>query len=170
MSEYETMRSINEKNIKRSDGNEKKEFLDKARFINNLISALGFNNIFDTTTISEDDFYKNSERVIDYIFSPDNVKNIHTRFGKEKKKVEIYSMKQFLRYVNSLMDSYNVSIGYCRKRVDGERINFYGIKLINNINELLEYRIAKGLILKDPDNIRTPMEPDKYIYKEYVNL
>ena len=38
-------------------------------FINNLISALGFNNIFDTTTISEDDFYKNSERVIDYIFS-----------------------------------------------------------------------------------------------------
>ena len=161
---------INEKNIKHSDRNEKKKFLDKARFINNLILALGFNNIFDTTTISANDFYKNSEKVIDNIFSTDNVKNIHTKFGKKKKKVEIYSMKQFLKYVNSLMDSYNVSIGYCRKMINGEKTNFYGIKLRNNINELLEYRIAKGLILKDPDNIRIPMEPDKYIYKEYVNL
>lgn len=159
---------IDENNIKNCDDNQTKEFKDKAKLINGLLKDLGYSHIFDTTLVKNDVFVENMNKAMknNKIFT--DMKNTRVRFGLNK-SIELVSNKQFLGFVNSLFKNYHFKLSYTKVRVKGtdEREKAYKIEILNDINELLEYRIIKGYDLSDPNNIRT--KPTTETYKSLVN-
>jgi len=154
---------INLNNIKESTDNQTKEFKDRAQLINGLINDMGFANIFDNKHIFKTEFEPAMENILKNNILFTNQLNTQVRFNLNKiKKIE--SVKGFLGFVNSLLESYNVKVSYDRKRVKGEKekVACYNLEILNDINELLEYKIRKGFKLVDDKNIRPKSTTEKY--------
>jgi hypothetical protein len=77
------------------------------------------------------------------------------------------TMKEFLSFVNTkIFNDYHIKVSFTRIQKDKLRYNAYKLETINGINELVEYRIMRGLNLYDTDNIRIIPNEKKYQYKE----
>jgi hypothetical protein len=171
---------INADNIKESEDNQTKEYKDKADLINKLIVDMGFNNIFDNKQILKGDFIPKIENILKTNVLFTNQLNTQIRFNLNKtNKIEIKNdatqkekekvIKGFLGYVNSLLDSYNIKVSYDRKTVKGEgKKACYNLEILNDINELLEYKIRRGFKLHDDKNIRPKSTTETY--KEYIDF
>lgn len=167
-------------NIKKGDDIELQttEKINKSLSIKKLISDLSFKNIFDNKNINSNDFedIKNKILIENELFSSEEtLKNTRIRFNIEKKinindkktDNKLLSIKGFLGLINSLLKEYSINIKYDRKSIKGKKEAIYKIDL-GNINELLEYRILKGLKLKDEENIR--IKNDKEDFKKLVDF
>jgi hypothetical protein len=160
---------INADNIKESEDNQTKEFKNKAELLNKLIVDMGFENIFDNKQILKNDFVPKMENILKTNPLFTNQLNTQIRFNLNKTK-KIESVKGFLGYVNSLFDSYNIKLSYDRIRVKGEEKKkaCYNLKILNDINELLEYKIRRGFKLHDDKNIRPKSTTETY--KKYIDF
>ncbi len=160
---------INADNIKESEDNQTKEFKNKAELLNKLIVDMGFENIFDNKQILKDDFVPKMENILKNNALFTNQLNTQIRFNLNKTN-KIESVKGFLGFVNSLLDSYNIKLSYDRKRVKGEKEKkaCYNLEILNDINELLEYKIRKGFKLHDDKNIRPKSTTETY--KKYIDF
>lgn len=168
---------IDEKNVKNSKDNQTAEIKDRAKLINNLIKDLGFKNIFDSSEIDKQTFTKNVENVMEKNILFTNMKNTQVRFSLSKTKT-IDSTKGFLGFVNTLLSRYHLKIGVkqVREEIKEEgkktkksdvRTSVYKLVELNSINEILEYRILKGYILSDEQNIRP--KPTTENYKKFFD-
>jgi hypothetical protein len=160
---------INADNIKESEDNQTKEYKDKAELINKLINDMGFDNMFDNKQILKDDFVPKMENILKTNPLFTNQLNTQIRFNLNKTK-KIESVKGFLGFVNSLFDSYNIALSYDRKRVKGEKEKkaCYHLEILNDINELLEYKIRRGFKLHDEKNIRPKSTTETY--KSFIDF
>ena len=167
-------------NIKKGDEIELQttEKINKSLSIKRLINDLSFKNIFDDKNINSNDFENIKNKILteNELFSnEENLKNTRIRFNIDKKikindeKTEnkLLSIKGFLGLINSLLKEYSINIEYGRKKIKGKKEAIYKIDL-GNINELLEYRILKGLKLKDEENIR--IKNDTEVFKDLVDF
>lgn len=160
---------IDEKNIKDFNDNQTRELKDKTKIIKSVIQQLGFNNIFDKNAVLEEQFIKNIQQLkqTNTIFT--NPLNTKIRFGfdKEYNYSTMETMKEFLSFINTkIFNDYHIKVSYTRIQKDNVRYNAYKIETINGINELVEYRMMRGLNLFDTDNIRIIPNEKKYQYKD----
>lgn len=154
---------IDVENIKNNQDNQTLEIKDKAKSIIKVINDLGFNNIFDTKEILKPEFEKKMNEVLKSNTIYTNISNTQVRFNLNKRKV-VYSIKGFLGFTNSILEQYSVKISYDRKRVKGEKekVPYYHLEILDDINELLEYRIRRGFKLIDEKNIRPKSTTESY--------
>jgi hypothetical protein len=135
------------------------ERMVKHRYVKKIINKLGFSGIYDPSKISGEDFKNNMSATIDYL---------HEEFKKNKKfnlllndsRRKINEMveaepKARIHYINTILKKYSIKIKVVQTRVRGEKKlrNFYQLQFLENIDELLEYRMNKGYELHDPDNV-----------------
>jgi len=159
---------IDADNIKESTDNQTKEYKDKANLINDLIKQMGFTNIFDDKTIFKTDFEPVIENIIKNNVLFTNQLNTQVRFNLNKTK-KIENSKQFLGFVNSILNGYSVKLTYCQERNGGKnKVGAYKMFILNDINELLEYKIRKGFKLVDKANIRPKATTETY--KEFIDM
>jgi len=160
---------IDIENINIVDDNHSKEFKDKSVMINKLIKDMGFSSIFDKKIYKKDEFEKIMDKILKENILYTNQLNTQVRFNLSKiKKIE--NIKQFLGFTNSLLEQYSIRLTYDRKH--NKEVNkkeaIYNLEILNNINELVEYKIKKGFVLKDSLKVRP--EPTSNYYKDLFDF
>ena len=141
---------------------------------NDLIHKLGF-KLFDDKYISRQDFEKNIEDIIKTNELFINPKLATILFNSSK--VNIKTNKQFLGFVNTVLENYKLKIQSKEVRVKKEDIEKVGktkdttyclefLKGYDTINELIQYKIDKGYKLNDTNNLRP--KPTTEIYKHLI--
>ena len=165
---------IDKTNIKNYNDNQTKETNKKVDIINDLIHKLGF-KLFDDKYISRQDFEKNIEDIIKTNELFINPKLATILFNSSK--VNIKTNKQFLGFVNTVLENYKLKIQSKEVRVKKEDIEKVGktkdttyclefLKGYDTINELIQYKIDKGYKLNDTNNLRP--KPTTEIYKHLI--
>ena len=149
-------------NLKRHDerakeDNQTKEKILKLKLINSFIKDIGFDHIYDTKEIKQQDLQDRIENIVktNEIFTKSKKTKILFKLRKNTSTIE--NTKQLIGIFNSILIDYNVKLSSKRKGViKGTSIKqiYYYIERINNIDEILNYRIRKGYNLKDNNNIR----------------
>jgi hypothetical protein len=163
---------IDKTNIKQYNDNQTKETIKKVEIINDLITKLGF-KLFDGKMISRENFEKNVEEIMKTNELFINPKLVKVLFNSSK--VGIKTNRQFLGFVNSILENYKLKIKSDEIRVKKEDIEkigktkdtAYSLQFIDGyetINELIQYKINKGYKLNDTNNIRPTVKTNKYGY------
>ena len=163
---------IDKTNIKNYNDNQTKENIKKVDIINDLINKLGF-KLFDNKTISRDKFEKNIDEIIKTNELFINPKLANILFNSSK--VNIKTNKQFLGFVNTVLENYKLKIQSKEIRVKKEDIEKVGktkdtayslewLKGYDTINELIQYKIDKGYKLNDTNKLRPKPTTEQYKY------
>jgi hypothetical protein len=143
---------IDIQNVKETNDNHKKE----------IIKDLGFKNIFDNQTkLKRQEFLEKIETVTKNNIIFTNPLNTKVRFNLSK-KAKISSSNGFLGFVNGLFEDYNIKITQKRITVNYKNDTVYSLSIINDINELLEYKIKLGFNLYDEQSMRKPSTSNTY--------
>ena len=154
---------IDIQNVKETNDNHKKEIIDKAKLINQLVKDLGFKNIFDNQTkLNRKEFLEKVETVTKNNIIFTNPLNTKVRFNLSKQHKTITSSNKFLGFINGLFHDYNIKITQNRVTVNYKNDTIYKLTIINDINELLEYKIKLGFDLYDGQSMRTPSTSNTY--------
>jgi hypothetical protein len=155
---------IDIQNVKETNDNHRKEIIDKAKLINQLIKDLGFKNIFDNQTkLKRSEFLEKVETIKKNNIIFTNPLNTKVRFNLAK-TAKVNTSNGFLGFVNSILKDYNINITQKRVTVNYKNDTVYSLSIINDINELLEYKIKLGFKLHDEQSIRTPSTTKTYAY------
>lgn len=159
---------IDKSNIIQYDDNQSKELIKKVDIINDLINKLGF-KLFANIGINRDEFEKNIENVMktNEIFI--NPKIARVLFNSSKS--DIKTNKQFLGFVNSILEHYKLKI-YSREIREGKgKSRYYELDFLNNycdINNFIQIKIDKGYKLNDTNNIRPIIKINRKEYGNYI--
>jgi len=162
---------IDIQNVKNYNDNQTKETIKKVEIINDLISKLGFKLFDENTYVSRQDF----ESKIDSIMKTNEI-FINPKLSKvlfRTSKVDIKTNKQFLGFVNSILDNYKLKIKSNQigvKKADIEKVGktkdtAYSLVFqehYDTINELIQYKIDKGYNIIDSKNLRPKPTTEKY--------
>lgn len=162
---------IDPQNIKDYNDNQTKETIKKVEIINDLISKLGFKLFDEKTYISRQDFESN----IDTILKTNEI-FINPKLSKvlfNTSKVDIKTNKQFLGFINSVLGNYKLKIKSVEVRVKKSDIEKVGktkdtayslgfLEHYDTINELIQYKVDKGMNLFDSKNLRPKPTTQKY--------
>jgi hypothetical protein len=166
---------IDKQNIKESNDNQTKETNKKVDIIKDIIDKLGF-TLFSDATIRKDDFDEKIQNVIktNEIFLNSNSSSV--LFSTFRNNIK--TTKQFLGFVNSILENYKLVITSNQKRIKKSEIKeddtklkeqVYSLKFIDGfdtINELIQYKINKGYKLFDTKKIRPT--PNTDVYKHLI--
>jgi len=177
---YNFLGLIDDNNIinKPNDENEEEEStrnklkeentIEKHYIIKNLIDDLGYKNIFDNTGINYDDFNKNLLKVqtSNLIFTEFENTRIKFNLSKEPKQNKTENNRSKILYINSLLNRYSLKISteYLSGKSKINKNQVYKLHIINNIQEIIEYRQLKKKTFEDRYNIFKPLEDDKKIF------
>jgi hypothetical protein len=153
---------IDIQNVKETNDNHKKEIIDKAKLINQLVKDLGIKNIFDNEKkLNRKELLEKVETITkNNIIFTDKL-NTKVRFNLSK-QAKISSSNGFLGFVNGLFQDYNIKIIQKRVAVNYKNDTVYKLTIINDINELLQYKINLGFNLYDSQSMRTPSTTNTY--------
>jgi hypothetical protein len=157
---------ISENNIPISTDNVYKEEVKKVQIIKQLISEMGFKNMYDRTTKINPDEFKDRIKVLD-IFNDD--KAMRVLFKTRSIKSSFDSVKGFLGCVNSILEPYSIKISSKETRKGKDRLNLYALDHTTgreNIDELLEFRINKGFDI----NTDIRQFTNNNMYKELIKV
>ena len=91
-----------------------------------------------------------------------NPLNTKVRFNLSKQHKNITSSNKFLGFVNGLFEDYNIKITQKRVMINYVNDTIYSLSIINDINELLEYKIKLGFNLYDEQSMRKPSTSNTY--------
>ena len=118
---------IDIQNVKETNDNHKKEIIDKAKLINQLVRDLGFKNIFDNQKkLKRQEFLEKIETVTKNNIIFTNPLNTKVRFNLSK-KAKISSSNGFLGFVNGLFQDYNIKITQKRITVNYKNDTVYSL-------------------------------------------
>ena len=142
------MIDINNINIPSVDiDNQTKEKILKITLIKDVLNNIGFNNVYSNEIVEIN--LENVKKSL--IFNKEN----NILFNDNKKPILIENNKQLLGYINKILINYSINIKPHRIRTK-EQTRIYKYKLIrlNDIDEIINYKLRKGYKLVDNDNIR----------------
>ena len=145
------------------------EKFDKIRIIKSIIENMGYNNIFDKRTIKIEQYIINIEAIKtghpEY-FS----KETRALFNMAKFKTDTTTDKAILGHMNSLLKSFSLQIKATRQREYGKvnLISVYALEHLNNVDEILFYKMQNGLKITDINKIIS-IDKRKFIYKDLIN-
>jgi len=155
----------------------KDEEMSRHNYIIAIINKLGFKNIYDDKIIKNSEFEQNIRDTIEFLI---NEYTTNKKFDLIMNKSRHYipnmrggTLKALLGFINTHLSIYSVKISIMRKRERGvkNKISCYGIEILDNIEELLEYRMNKGFRIHDSDNIFVkPSERKSYNFKYNANI
>jgi len=135
--------------IKTNDNdNEYKEEVKRVEIVQKLINDLGFKNMYDRETIIKKDEFLSRIQKLDS-FNDD--KGLRILFNCRSIQKNFDSIKSFLGCVNSMLLHYSLKVQSNRKKEDNKETYNYTLDKIKEriyIDELLQYRINKGLTIK----------------------
>ena len=141
-------------------GNYKIQY-DDAKFYNkqkldivlSVINQLGYNNIFDNKLLSDKELNERFEyiKINNELFKNDNIKFLFNMLLIKRNKLD--SNKAVLGLINSVLEPYSVKIQSVQKKVNGKHQYFYKLELLDNIDEIIYYKINRGFKLVDDQNI-----------------
>ena len=139
----------------RQDTDDKKEMnLDKIKMIKTLLNDLGFKNVYDKETkITKNEL---EERIINIKNTNDIFKEgiIKTYFNTLTSNNNIFkSVKSFLGFINSLFINYGFKIVSSEMKRNGQRIYLYSLEFFEYIEEIIHFKLLKGMKMIDSDNI-----------------
>ena len=128
--------------------------LDKLNMIKAVLNDWGFKNVYDKETkIKKNEL---EERIISIknnnkIFKEGIIK---TYFNTLTSNTNIFkSNKSFLGFVNSLFINYGFKIVSSEIKRNGQRIYLYSLEFIEYIEEIIHFKLLKGMKMIDSDNI-----------------
>ncbi len=126
------------------EANKLNEKLSKLDFINSIINGLGLKHIFDQKYLDPDVFEESVKYIIDTNKYFQNFKDLKVLFNlsKIKKKDDLKDTKSFIRFINPILENYNISIRHFQKKLNNENKRCYFISRINNIDEIINYKIV----------------------------
>jgi hypothetical protein len=163
---------FDDENEKSKDPIKHAENLMKLNYIRTIINKLGYSSIYDDVLVPRVVFQANMNDVIDYLIHEYNTnKQFNMIMNKTKHNIKYMkgkTLKALLGYINSFLSLYSLKISMCRRQEvkHANKTLYYKIELLNNIDELLEYRIQNGYQLKDKNNtFRRPSSTPAYTYK-----
>ena len=158
---------IDIKNIRDHDDNQTLEAINRSSTIKQLIQEMGFANVFDNSAIPKETFLATTTNIIanNEIFK--NIANTRIRFNLTK-EANCKTNKAFLGMVNTILERYSLKIQYFQKKIKKTLCPFYRLDHLNNINELVEYKIARDHKIHDTNNIR--VKATSVQYKSLVNF
>ena len=128
----------------------------KTKLFINLIKDLGFNNIFNTKKyisgeellINFKNIFSNSELYINQKAAKINYDIPYFKFDDKTT-----SIKQLLGHINTILRDYSLKISLHRATAKNIRTSYYKIEILNDVDELLKYKIEKGYKLIDDTDI-----------------
>ena len=154
---YNFINIIDIDNFKKSNEAQNIIYFEKLEFIHYLLKELSFTNIFDSKNLIQGD------KLIDKF---KNIYNKH-KIYKNKKEFKINfniplikldkstTTKQILGHLNTILSNYSIKIKCMQKKENNAPKYYYSIEILNNIDELLHYKILKNYKLIDKDKIFT---------------
>jgi len=141
--------------------------LDKVRIVNNIINNLGFMNMYDNKLLHQDELKIKLEtltKVHPEIFT----KETRALFNMAKFKTS--TDKDILCHINSLLNRFSINIRVLkRQREEGIKnlVSYYGIKRVNDIDEIIYYKMQKHHKIKDVNKIIN-IDTTKFIYNDLI--
>ena len=122
--------------------------------IKTLLNDLGFKNVYDKETkITKNEL---EERIINIKNTNDIFKEgiIKTYFNTLTSNNNIFkSVKSFLGFINSLFINYGFKIVSSEMKRNGQRIYLYSLEFVEYIEEIIHFKLLKGMKMIDSDNI-----------------
>jgi hypothetical protein len=154
---YNFINIIDIDNFKKSDDAQNIIYFEKLEFVHYLLEELGFKNIFDSKNLINGEVLINKFK---------NIYNTHAIYiNKKKFKInfnipfikldENTTTKQVLGHLNSILANYSIKISYKQKKENNKLIPVYYLEILNDVDELLKYKILKKYKLVDNNNIFT---------------
>ena len=120
-----------------------------------IINKLGYENIYSDSLIPSEEFNNNINSAIDFLIN-EYVTNkefnmIMNKSTRNIRGMKAATMKAKLGYINSHLSIYSIKISAHQAREAGEKnkVNVHGLGILNNIDELFEYKMNKGYRLED---------------------
>ena len=155
---YNYIHLIDYSNISICKDHQTTETFKKVELLNNLISELGFINMFDNKKIDSTKFNENISLILKNNILMTDQLGTKVLFNLEKsKKIEIKTTKAFLGFVNSLLYNYCLKISIHQKNIKVKKLviknNSYYLEHLNNIEEIIEYKKIKKYHIIDNKNI-----------------
>lgn len=133
-------------NIINYEHNKLNDKIMKIKFINSILNELGFENIYDNKYIKDATFDDKIKKILETNEFLQNLKNLKVLFNlaKLKKKEDLITRKAFLEFINSILINYSIKLLSIRKKVKQIMHHCYYIEKINNINEIIDYKIQNS--------------------------
>ena len=130
------------------------KFINKQKIdiVHSIIYDFGFKNVFDTKIITPDEFNERAEIIKNnnQLFKNNNLKVL---FNKLKITNKFETNKAFLGIINSVLENYSIKIQYIQKKIKGKLCPFYKLEILDNVDEIIQYKVNKGFKLVDTNNI-----------------
>jgi hypothetical protein len=152
---YNFINIIDIDNFKKSNDAQNIINFEKLEFIHYLLNELGFTNIFDNKLLIKSEAFISKFK---------NIYNTHNIY-KNKKEFKINfnipfikldqntTTRQILGHLNSILSNYSIKIKCIQKTMNNEKVNSYCIEILNDVDELLHYKVLKNYKLIDKNNI-----------------
>ena len=141
---------------------------DKLLLIKKVINRLGFNDVFDKKEIHGDKF-----KIIIEAIRTENKEffshDARALFDMAKFKTDTTTDKAIIGHLNILLKNYSLNIKSKQKR-EQEKVNlssFYHLEHLNNIDEILQYKILKDQIKCNIGILE--IDQKNFIYKDLLN-
>ena len=178
---------IDNDNIRHKDELIVKEQQERLKFVKEIINKLGFDshNIFNNTdTIyNSETFTHNINSTLELIRKYSNSDPLYNQLlNKSKQDIKLLldnKLTYKIRYINTILHTYGLTLYTIQSRKnlsndsnidtddDKNKMNFYSLKINNNLHEVISNRIKyKGLKIHDSNKIFSPIEPD--VFKSYI--
>jgi hypothetical protein len=154
---YNFINLIDDDNYRKTHDAQNIIYFEKLEFVHYLVKELGFINIFDSKNLI-------NGKTLEEKFK--NVYNNHSIYKNQKKfKINFNipfikldgntTIKQILGHLNSILINYSIKIKCVQTTINNKKVNSYSIEILNNVDELLQYKIKKGFNIIDKNNIFT---------------
>jgi hypothetical protein len=138
------------------DDNKNIEGLMRVQYVKQIINDLGFKHVFDDVIIPKEVFDESVEKCVSsnpYFKDPKITCILFSSIKTSKVKPD--NNKKVLGYLNTVFDGFGIKISKVQKRVKGQKnlANFYRLEILNDLPELIQYRINRGKQFIDTDGI-----------------
>ena len=162
----------NDKLLKKSCYDDKKEDTEyRLIIINQIINALGFQNINDNKVLSEsqfdENFIKSDSDLINLLFK-DSAKTIKVRFNLSKTKVDITNKDNAVKYINELLKNYSIKLerSYLKGKKKEKHNRVYQLVKLNSVDEIIYNLVQCKRLTLSNENIF--VEPKQKIFSDLI--
>ena len=115
---------------------------NKTKIIKELIIDIGYNNIFNSKYITNDELLTNFKMIFNNSELYSNQKAAKLNYNIPYFKFDSsISSKQILGHINTVLRDYSVKISKYQQTIKNIKHNFYQLEIINDVDEMIKSKI-----------------------------